>query len=73
MVRRYTRAYVEAIHYFKTRKEETIKIISKYSRVEDRNVLEHSLVLVHAKHAGEPLPSAGGLPSSAAGNGVDQS
>jgi len=41
-VRRYMRAYVEAIHYFKTRKEETIKIISKYSRVEDRNVLEHA-------------------------------
>lgn len=41
-VRRYIRAYVEAIHYFKTRKEETIKILSKYSRVEDRNVLEHT-------------------------------
>jgi NitT/TauT family transport system substrate-binding protein len=41
-VRRYMRAYVEAIYYFKTRKEETIKIISKYSRVEDRNVLEHA-------------------------------
>jgi NitT/TauT family transport system substrate-binding protein len=41
-VRRYVRAYVEAIHYFKTRKEETIKIISKYSRVEDREVLEHT-------------------------------
>jgi ABC-type nitrate/sulfonate/bicarbonate transport system substrate-binding protein len=41
-VRRYIRAYVEAIHYFKTRKEETIKIISKYSRVEDRNVLDHT-------------------------------
>ena len=41
-VRRYTRAYVEAIHYFKTRKEETIKIMSKYSRVEDRNVLGHT-------------------------------
>ena len=42
MVRRYIRAYVEAIHYFKTRKEETIKIMGKYSRVEDRNVLEHA-------------------------------
>jgi ABC-type nitrate/sulfonate/bicarbonate transport system substrate-binding protein len=41
-VRRYVTAYVEAIHYFKTRKEETIKILSKYSRVEDRNVLEHT-------------------------------
>jgi NitT/TauT family transport system substrate-binding protein len=41
-VRRYVRAYVEAIHYFKTRKEETIQIMSRYSRVEDRNVLEHA-------------------------------
>ncbi len=41
-VRRYMRAYVEALHYFKTRKEETIQIMRKYSRVEDRNVLEHT-------------------------------
>jgi len=41
-VRRYTRAYVEAIYYFKTHKEETIQIMRKYSRVEDRNVLEHT-------------------------------
>jgi NitT/TauT family transport system substrate-binding protein len=41
-VRRYVRAYVEAIHYFKTRKEETMQIMRKYSRVEDRNVLEHA-------------------------------
>lgn len=42
MVRRYVRAYVEAIHFFKTRKEETIQILRKYSRVEDRGVLEHT-------------------------------
>ncbi len=41
-VRRYVRAYVEAIHFFKTRKEETIQILRKYSRVEDRGVLEHT-------------------------------
>ena len=41
-VRRYMRAYVEAIHYFKTRKEETMQILRKYSRVEDRGVLEHT-------------------------------
>ena len=41
-VRRYTRAYVEALHYFKTRKEETIQIMRKYSRMEDRSVLEHT-------------------------------
>ena len=41
-VRRYMRAYVEAIHYFKTRKEEAMQIMRKYSRVEDRGVLEHT-------------------------------
>jgi len=41
-VRRYMRAYVEALHYFKTQKEETIQILRKYSRVEDRKVLEHT-------------------------------
>src|ERR1043165_8930126 len=33
-VRRYMRAYVEAIHFFKTHKEETMKVMRKYSRVE---------------------------------------
>ncbi|HET8562370.1 MAG TPA: ABC transporter substrate-binding protein [Candidatus Binatia bacterium] len=41
-VRRYTRAYVEAVHYFKSRKEETMQIMRKYSRVEDSKVLEHT-------------------------------
>jgi len=41
-VRHYVKAYMEAIHYFKTRKEETMRIMSKYSRVEDRQVLEHT-------------------------------
>lgn len=39
-VRRYLRAYVEALHYYKTHKEDTIKIMSKYSRVTDRKFLE---------------------------------
>lgn len=42
MVRRYMRAYTEAIHFFKTRKEETIRIMGKYSRLEDRKTLEES-------------------------------
>ena len=40
LVRRYMRAYVEALHFYKTQKEDTFKIMRKYSRVEDRNVLE---------------------------------
>jgi NitT/TauT family transport system substrate-binding protein len=39
-VRRYLRSYVEAIHYYKTHKEDTIKIMRKYSRVDDRKFLE---------------------------------
>jgi len=40
LMRRYLRAYTEAIHFYKTHKEETLKIMRKYSRVEDRRVLE---------------------------------
>jgi len=41
-VRRYMRAYVEAIHYYATQKEDALKIMQKYSRVNDRKVLEES-------------------------------
>lgn len=41
-VRRYVRAYVEAIHFFKTHKEESIRIMQKYSRVSDRRPVEES-------------------------------
>lgn len=41
-VRRYMRAYVEAIHFYKTRKEETIKISQKYSRLDDRKAQEET-------------------------------
>jgi NitT/TauT family transport system substrate-binding protein len=42
LVRRYIRTYVEAIHYFKTHKEEAIKIMKKYSRLEDPKVQEEA-------------------------------
>ena len=41
-VRRYMRAYTEAIHYYATHKEDALKILQKYSRVNDRKVLEES-------------------------------
>ena len=60
LVRRYLRAYVEAIHYFKTRKEETIKIMRKYSRLDDRKVLEEAWDW-HARFFPEaPYPPAEG-------------
>ncbi|MBI4523133.1 MAG: ABC transporter substrate-binding protein [Deltaproteobacteria bacterium] len=48
-VRRYMRAYVEAIHSYATRKEETLKILEKYSRVSDRKALDESW-LYHARY-----------------------
>ena len=42
LIRRYMRAYVEALHFYKTQKEDTLKIMRKYSRVEDRKVLEEA-------------------------------
>jgi NitT/TauT family transport system substrate-binding protein len=42
LVRRYIRAYTEAIHYFKTHKEDAIKIMRKYSRLDDPKVLEEA-------------------------------
>jgi NitT/TauT family transport system substrate-binding protein len=59
-VRRYVRAYVEAIHYFKTRKEETIQILRKYSRVEDRGVLEHTQSWFTQNMPEYPYPPAEG-------------
>jgi NitT/TauT family transport system substrate-binding protein len=60
LVRRYMRAYAEGIHYFKTRKEETIKIMKKYSRLEDPKVLEEAWEW-HARFFPEaPYPPAEG-------------
>lgn len=63
LVRRYTRAYVEAIHYFKTHKEETIRIMRKYSRVEDRNVLEHTWSWLAQDMPARPYPPLEGYQS----------
>ena len=60
LMRRYIRAYTEAIHYYKTHKEETLKIMKKYSRVEDRRVLEDAWDW-HAKFMPDaPYPPADG-------------
>jgi len=59
-VRRYLRAYVEAIHSYKAHKEDTIRIMRKYSRVEDRKYLEEAWDW-HAKFMPEaPYPPLDG-------------
>src|ERR671919_217976 len=55
MVRRYLRAYSEAIHYYKTHKEETLKIMRKYSRVEDRKFLDEPGTGIRASFRKPPI------------------
>jgi ABC-type nitrate/sulfonate/bicarbonate transport system substrate-binding protein len=59
-VRRYLRSYVEAIHFYKTHKEDTIKIMRKFSRLEDPKILEEAWDW-HAKFMPDaPYPPAEG-------------
>jgi NitT/TauT family transport system substrate-binding protein len=60
IIRKFIKAYVEAIHYYKTHKEETLKIMEKYSRVSDRRVLQDSWDY-HVRYMPEaPYPPAQG-------------
>ena len=44
IVRRVVRSYVEAIHRFKTNKEIGLKVLQKYTRVQDPEILEATYV-----------------------------
>jgi NitT/TauT family transport system substrate-binding protein len=60
LVRRYLRAYTEAIYFYKTHKEDVFKIMRKYSRVDDRKFLEEAWDW-HTKFMPEaPYPPAEG-------------
>jgi NitT/TauT family transport system substrate-binding protein len=40
---RFMRAYAEAVHYFLTNREGTAQIVAKYTKVDDRDVVVHSI------------------------------
>ena len=42
IVRRYLRAYVEGLHRFKTDKDLSLRILAKYSRIAERDMLEET-------------------------------
>jgi ABC-type nitrate/sulfonate/bicarbonate transport system substrate-binding protein len=61
-VRRFLRAYVEGIAFLKTRKEESLRIIARYFRSDDRDELEatygeYALTIIQKK----PYPTLKGL------------
>jgi ABC-type nitrate/sulfonate/bicarbonate transport system substrate-binding protein len=41
-VRNFLKAYIAGIHFMKTQKEETLKIIAKYMKMEDREALDET-------------------------------
>lgn len=42
-IAKFVRAYAEAVHYFLTNREGTGRIVAKYTKVEDKEVLSHSI------------------------------
>lgn len=42
-IAKFMRAYAEAIHYFLTNREGTAKIVAKYTKVEDKDVINYSM------------------------------
>ena len=60
-VRKFMRAYVEGIHFFKKNKEFSIKVMGQYHRLEDRDLLEKDFS-IHSKFAQDtPYPSVEGV------------
>jgi ABC-type nitrate/sulfonate/bicarbonate transport system substrate-binding protein len=60
-VRRFVRAYVEGVHYFKTHADESKKIMSRYLRENDPAVLEETYTYYADKTAATPYPTREGI------------
>src|SRR5258706_1831526 len=61
VVKEFLLAYIEAIHEFKRNKEAAIATVKKYSRNEDREVLEDSYSNYSNKYLALPLPTPDGI------------
>lgn len=60
-VMRMVKSHVEAIHYLKTNKEFSLKVLSKYLRTEDRDLLEGSYEIYKEDFISAPYPIMHGL------------
>jgi NitT/TauT family transport system substrate-binding protein len=54
-------AYIEAIHDFKRNKETALAVLKKYTRNDDREVLEHNYNDVASKYQAMPIPTLEGI------------
>lgn len=60
-VRRFVRAFVEGVHYFKTHPEESKRVMSRYLRQKDPAVLEETYAYYAEKTAAAPYPTREGI------------
>ena len=60
-VRRFVRAYVEGVHYFKTHAAESKKIMARYLRENEPTVLEETYAYYADKTAATPYPTREGI------------
>ena len=61
IVRRFMRAYVEAVHLFKTNKPIALKVLQKYTRVTDQDILEETHKEYRDLIESRPYPSRRGI------------
>ena len=54
-------AYIEAIHDFKRNKEVALGVLKKYTRNDDREVLEHNYNDIATKYLAMPVPTLEGI------------
>jgi ABC-type nitrate/sulfonate/bicarbonate transport system substrate-binding protein len=62
LVRRFTKALVDGIHYYKTQKEASLQSIAKFTKLKDRNALEEAYNTYAIKYmARVPYPTVKGV------------
>jgi len=61
MVKNFMLAYIEAIHDFKRNKETALAVLKKYTRNDDREVLEDSYGNIANKYLTLPIPTLEGI------------
>ncbi|HEY7220644.1 MAG TPA: ABC transporter substrate-binding protein, partial [Candidatus Binatia bacterium] len=59
-VKKVLMAHIEAMHYFKTHKEESKKVVAKYSRISNENYLEASYTAIAKLYDKVPLVTRAG-------------
>jgi hypothetical protein len=60
-VKEFMLAYIEAIHDFKRNKEAALSVLKKYTRNDDREVLEDSYSNAASKYLALPIPTIEGI------------